>query len=497
MTNRLFLFIVMPLFSLMGLLSCHAGGPRLTTPQRPLNIVLILTDDQGAHLSALGTPGLRTPHVDGLARAGRLFTQAFAAVASCSPSRSAIMTGMYPHANGHWRNTITPRLDAPDSEFSRQSTTVDAVGVHEYIRTLPEVLSTHGYFTGITQKFHMSPPWKFPYQGRSIVHNDPAEFRMIMEAFIDQAGDRPFFVQANISPPHRNFDPHLAAFPAMLPDAGAVVVPPYLADVPAVRADWNRYLGCVQLADACAGAVLDVLRERGLTDRTLIIFTGDQGAPYHRAKASAYYAGLHVPLVISGPGVRAGEVDSTLVSLLDLMPTILDYAQLPIPETVQGISLYDRLRGRAPATGGRRYVFGEHNSHGPPRAEHYPSRMVFDGRYYYIRNLQPGKEHLLPADLTDEARWGNRAYAATVAAADSHPQAYALLRQIESGRPPEELYDMRTDPGQLHNLASQAAYAAIRQRLAAALTEWRRTTGDSVDDPARIPTRLSAPGAGR
>ena len=107
---------------------------------KPLNIVFILTDDQGAHLSALGTKGISTPNVDALAKNGIHFINSFAVVPSCSPSRGSIMTGMYPHANGHWRNTVTPRLNEPESEFGRDSKTVDKVGIHEYLKTLPELL---------------------------------------------------------------------------------------------------------------------------------------------------------------------------------------------------------------------------------------------------------------------------------------------------------------------------------------------------------------------
>jgi N-sulfoglucosamine sulfohydrolase len=461
--------------------------------QRPLNIVLLLADDQGADLSVLGTPGISTPHVDKLAAGGMLFTNAFAVVPSCSPSRSSIMTGMYPHANGHWRNTITPALAEGDEQFGRQSTTVDKVGIHEYLTTLPELLRDNGYYTAITQKFHMSPPWKFPFTSRDPVHNDPEEYKKVMTRFVQEAKGRPFFIQANISPPHRPFFRNMQQFPQYLPDTAAIAVPDYLADVPLMRKDLQEYYGSVQLADACAGAIIEALREQGMLENTLLIYTGDQGAPYHRAKASAYYAGLHVPFVVSGPGIRQGEISDALVSLIDLMPTMLDYFGLAVPAAVQGQSLRQVLEGKRESVAGRRYVFGEHNSHGPARAEHYPSRMVFDGRFYYIRNLLPEKDYTLPADLTDIKGWGNHAYTATLEAKASHPLAYGLLRQLESGRPPEELYDMDKDPGQIRNLAGQPGYEKKQAELAAVLTDWRLRTGDFEDDPAQIPSRLSAP----
>lgn len=486
------------LLMITTLVSCGAdSNDKRSPPEKSSykNVVLILTDDQGAHLSALGTPGISTPHVDALAASGMLFTNAFAAVPSCSPSRSSINTGMYPHANGHWRNTITPQLTDPDAAFGREATRVDKVGVHEYIETLPEVLTQAGYFTAITQKFHMSPPWKFPYSARDPVHNDPAEYQKVMGSFIEQAGDQPFFFQANVSPPHRPYRKHLTKFPEYKVNPGEIEIPGDLAQTDAMREDWAEYLSCVQLADACVGAIIEVLRERDLLENTLIIFTGDQGQPYHRAKASAYYAGLHVPLVVSGPSVKAGGSRSAaLVSLIDLMPTVLDFLDIPVPQTVQGESLFPLLR-QEPNVIEREYVFGEHNSHGPPRPEHYPTRMVFDGRFQYLRNLLPDKDYLLPADLSDSIPWGNYAYAATLAAEQSYPEAYQLLSTLESGRPAVELYDLKSDPFQIKNLAGNPDYSDQERELDAALTAWRIRTGDLADDPLEIPTRqTSSPG---
>lgn len=457
--------------------------------ENPLNIVFILTDDQGAHLSALGTKGISTPNVDELANNGILFTNSFAVVPSCSPSRSSIMTGMYPHANGHWRNTITPRLNEPDSEFGRNSKTVDKVGIHEYLKTLPELLEEHGYFTGITQKFHMSPPWKFPYTQRNPVGNNPAGFKKTIAQYIVNAGDRPFFIQANISPPHRNFDKHMDEFSEFLPNPNNIEVPEYLADTPEMRKDLAKYYGSVQLADACAGTIISVLKEKGLLVNTLIIYTGDQGEPYHRAKASPYYAGLHVPFVASGPGIVTNKVSEALISHIDIMPTILDYANINIPETVQGHSLKSIFNGKQEKVCNRKYVFGEHNSHGPIRAEHYPSRAVFDGRFYYIKNLMHEKTYELPADLMVEKGWGNHSYQATLDANESHPVQYHLLKQLESGRPEEELYDMYNDLGQINNLVNNPEYKEKLQELREAINNWRIETGDLEDDPINIKTR--------
>lgn len=457
--------------------------------KKPLNVVLILMDDQGYDTSIDGMKGIKTPNFDAFSKEGMRFTNAYASVPSCSPSRSSIATGMYPHANGHWRNTITPELNQPDVFFGRQAPKVDRVGIHEYIKTLPEILKENGFFTAITQKFHMSPPWKFPYSDRNSVHNDPKKYREVISEFIDKSGDKPFFFQANISPPHRNFDRHMNKFPEYMSDPKKIIVPDYLPDTPMMREDLSKYYGCVQLADACAGGIIKALKEKGEFDNTLIIFTSDQGQPYHRAKASAYAEGLHVPYAVVGPNVTRGQVSEALISHVDIMPTILNFLNLPIPETVQGKSILSVLSGEQEKVTDRNYIFGEHNSHGPDPREHFPSRVVFDGQFYLIKNLMPNKSYLLPADLRAYKGWSNRSYEATVKAKDTHPMQYNLLRTLEKGRPAVELYNMENDPYQLVNLANNPELKAKKIELRKALNQWRKETGDLVNNPKNIKTR--------
>ena len=485
-----FSFLILLAFSTTSCWSQKKSDKNLDS-SKPLNVVFILTDDQGAHLSILGSKGISTPNIDALAGEGMLFTNAFASVPSCSPSRSSIMTGMYPHSNGHWRNTITPKLSDDDIQFGRQSTIVDKVGVHEYIRTLPEVLKENNYYTALTQKFHMSPPWKFPYNQRLNIQRKPLEYKENLAVFIDSANinQKPFFFQANISPPHRNYDSQLKGFEHLIPDPKSIDVPAYLPDTPMMREDLSKYYACIQLADACVGAIIETLKAKGIYENTLIIYTGDQGEPYHRAKASPYFAGLHVPYVAVGPGIQKNIISDAFISHIDIMPTILDFIGLDIPNTVQGSSLQSIFVGDREKIEGRKYIFGEHNSHGPPREEHYPSRAIFDGRYYYILNTLPDKDYVLPADLAIEKAWGNKSYQATVEAKESHPEHYRLLRLLESGRPHEELYDIQNDIGQFNNLVEDKNLGDKLSELRSAVNKWRKDTGDE-DDPLNIKTRL-------
>ena len=458
---------------------------------RPKNVVLLLADDLSPHLSILGTPGIATPHLDALARSGSLHTRAYAVAASCSPSRSSILTGMYPHSNGHWRNTATPHLRDPDSDFTRAGRTVDRVGVHEDIPTLPELLGAAGYHTAIFDKFHLSPPWKFPFAQRRALRSTAADYTAATRELLRAAGDKPFFVQANISPPHLPFRAHLGVNPDHpLPDANLIAVPPFLADTPRMRRDLQKYYASVEIADQCVGAVLAALREAGQLENTLVIFTGDQGMPYHRSKASAYPSGFHVPLIFSGPGVQARLVSPGLASLIDLAPTVLEFLGLPTPANVQGCSLWPVLRGEVERLPGRDFVVGEHHSHGPSELEWYPQRALTDGRYYYMLNLMPEKPQTLPDDLCQKEAWGNDSYDATLEAATDFPVQHRLLTEITGGgRPAEELYDLHTDPGAVHNLAADPAFLAVRRRMAAQLVAWRAEYRDIKRSPSEISRR--------
>ncbi len=457
------------------------------------SVLLLLTDDQSYHLSCLGTPGIRTPHVDGLAAEGVLFTRAYATCSSCSPSRSSILTGMCPHSHGHWRNTVTPAITEPASQFGRESTKLDPVGVHEDLPTLVEILGQHGYVTGITQKFHLSPPWKYPFQVRLGTSHVPETNRAAARQFLTECGARPFFFMANIGNTHRPFRRGKGELTGPPVDPEAIAAPPYLADTPAMRRDLADYFAAVQGADACVGAVLDALRETGRYEDTLIVFTSDNGYCYHRAKASVYEDGVHMPLIVRGPGVAGGRRLRDLMSHVDLVPTILDALGIPVPPNVQGRSLGPLLEGRPDAAGpggagsGRDVVFSEHNAHGPGEPSLYPSRAVTDGRLRYIRNLRPEKTYVLPADAMDADPWGNGSYQATLDARDEFPVQYDLLQRTLH-RPAEELYDLHTDPGEIVNLVEDARYAGPLARLRAALDEWMRVTEDP-GDPTRIVRR--------
>jgi len=481
----------------------------LASAQRT-NFVLLLTDDQSYHLGMTGVKGLKTPNIDGLAGRGIFFRKAYSAAASCSPCRGALLTGMYPHANGHWRNTVGPALNMPDKEFTRESTKVDRVGVHEDIPTLIELLHQNVYFTGITQKFHLSPPWKFPFDFRAAAGSQPASQRAAAKEFLQQARNKPFFLEVNIGNTHRPFRRHIedAGLPEV--DPADVQVPPNWPDTEVTRKDYAEYLSTVQHADAVIGAVLDELRQSGRAGNTVVIYTSDQGFCYHRAKATTYDWGVHVPLSFTGKGIRSEVQSDELVSHVDIMPTILDYAGIRIPDTVQGVSLRSFPEGRS-AGPGRKFICSEHNAHGPGAGEYYPTRSITDGRYRYILNLRsevvpdypierfvtdkefaskPKGPAWMPWDATPSVQWQNNAFAEIINQRENFPEPYELLKATFF-RPKEELYDLKNDQYEMKNLAANPEYSVKKKQLEKDLRAWMKESGDT-GDPRKIPRRTKA-----
>ncbi|MCL4484100.1 MAG: sulfatase, partial [Bacteroidetes bacterium] len=448
------------------------------------NFLLLLTDDQSYHLSLIGTPGIQTPNMDYLAKQGVFFTKAYAAAASCSPCRSSILTGMYPHSNGHWRNTVTPVMTDPDVQFGRNSTKVDKVGVHEDLPTLIEILNKNGYITGITEKFHLSPPWKFPFNYHYPANMAPESQYKAAISFFKKSINNPFFLEVNIGNTHRPWRAHIkqAGLPEVSPNK--VQIPPNWPDTEITREDYAEYLSTVEHADAVIGEVLKALNESGQAENTIIIFTSDQGFCYHRAKASTYDWGVHIPLSFTGPGIAKSILTPELVSHVDVTPTVLDFAGISIPSNVQGKSLRLMLKGKT-KTSGESFVFSEHNAHGPSPEEYYPTRTVTDGHFRYIRNL---RNQIVPDypierfvtdpvwankpkglawmcwDATSGGPWDNHAFAEIIKNKEKFPVQYNLLRATFF-RPKEELYDLVNDPYEMKNLAGLPEYKLTLDRL--------------------------------
>jgi len=452
-----------------GLAAVRAGAAT-RTEKRP-SFLLIVSDDQGAQMGCLGTAGLATPHMDGLARRGVLFRRAFCTFGSCSPARASLLTGLMPHSHGITRNVFEHFGPEPPADWPAPKRRLNAaVRVGDEVPTLIELLRGAGYRTGITSKFHLAPHRKFPFDVWSKGNRGEDVAR-----FLAGCSGRPFFLKHNIRSPHRPFLPFLRRAGRQGIDPDRVRVPGYLPDTPMMRRDWAEYLTAVEVTDEKVGEALAALRASGRADETIVLFTGDNGPAFHRGKYSVYDFGLRVPLVIAGPGVTPGRETAELASHVDLMPTIADYAGVRLPRPTHGRSLRPVLEGR-PGAKGREVVFGEVAfGQGPKAAQ---GRSASDGRLHYIRRVHPDQPHRMPADNFQAKPWGNHSYRATLEAKDTHPLAYRLLKQIEAAPPTEELFDLTRDPWCTHSVLDDPAYAAGLARLREALDRWARQTND-------------------
>jgi N-sulfoglucosamine sulfohydrolase len=479
------------------------------------NVVLFLTEDQGADLGCMGTVGLATPHVDAFARSGMLFEKAFCLSPVCSPSKMAMFTGTYPHTNSAYRNVPNYGTAFP---LQGDPSNLALGGVHEDLPTLIEILRDRGFFTAVCHKSHVQPIRKWPYHKGYGNITTPAAARSCVNQLIADAGERPFYMTFGIGAPHLPFRGILKDQKKWSPaggltgdghatnvDAGAIVVPNCYPDVPEVRQDIADYYGAIQCVDEVFGAVLETLRRQGVLHETLVIYTSDHGIGLHRAKQSVYATGTRVPLVIGGAGIKPATRIEAPVSHLDLMPTLLDILRLPPPAGLPGSSLVPVLTGKAAAVAGRRSVMAAAH-------DKYDGRAVCDGRYYYVRNLRKirasqarmpqvgrgGIDPVLDRGLnTDQylggSPWFNRSFAATIKATGTLPNR--LLADLLAGAvPDEELYDLDADPWCVHNLAGQPAMAGTMAMLREELAAWRKTTGDCDNSPADLKRRAGPAG---
>ena len=427
------------------------------------NILLITSDDQGAQAGCYGDKLAVTPNLDRLAAEGVLFTRAYVTDASCSPSRSSILTGLYPHQNGQIG------LAGLHPEYA----------VHPGTPTLPALLKGKGYYTGILGKLHVVPADLFPFDyawketlGNPILTRDVRKMAEQAGEFLKQAGDKPFFLYVNYFDPHRPYDAGANQFKG-LPEkpytAGDVTPFPFLGDA-ATLADVAAYYNCVNRMDVGLGLLFDQLKKAGRYDNTLIIFLGDNGPDFTRAKTTCYEAGLHVPFIVKWPGVsRAGLKCDDIVSTVDIMPTILNAVEADCPP-VEGRSLRSVLQGDTPPDW-RKDLYSEYTSHA--ENHFYPRRSVRDGSLKLIHNLDSSRANPVNRRGTDKIAGLKDGALKTAYETDLHP-------------PEWELYNLDKDPFETVNLASNPEYETSLKKLQTLLMDWRKKTNDPLLDSAEL-----------
>jgi arylsulfatase A-like enzyme len=407
------------------------------------NMVVYVADDLGwRDTGVYGNPAVGTPAIDRIARSGLLVRYAFVTSPQCSPSRISILTGRFPHT------TRTEDLHTPTPAG---------------VRILPSYLQAAGYFTGMMAKTHLGPEAERQFQWYS------PETAPTLPAFLDSAGTRPFFLWVAFHEPHRPYD--TTAAPKHSPTRTALT--PYLVDTRATRTDIARYYDAIATMDRKIALMTEELERRGLAGNTLVVFLSDNGAPFPREKGTLYDGGTRTPLLLAWPGViRPGTVyDGGPVSLVDLMPTLLEVAGVSPDPLVQGRSFRAMLDAPGSYTP-ERYVFTERNWHDCD--EH--QRAVRAGRWKLIRT-----DAYTALPLCTAADIGmSPSFQALRARASSAPARLtpAQRRLFEAPRARLELYDLEADPWEVTNLAADPAQAGRARSLAAVLQQWIEDTDD-------------------
>ncbi len=454
---------------------CLPNSLNAEESKRP-NLLLITADDLGMQLGCYGDEAARTPHLDALASRSRLFENAYVAQASCSPSRSAMFTGLYPHANGQYG-----LLNA-------------GVGfqLHESLhsQTLPALLKQAGYSTGILGKLHVGPENVFPFDVR--VRSDTRD----VVATTQKAGEffresqQPFFFMANFSDPHvhgRSPRPPKEAFPTQY--KGIPADPLEVGEVPAFpfqRLDHpeeieriTQYYNAVSRFDEGVGLLLDQLEKAGHAENTVVLFVSDHGPPFFRGKTTCYEGGVKVPMLLHWPGVfDSGDSVDALVSTVDILPTFLEAAGLNVSRDLHGES----LAKTSAADEWRKTLATEFHYHGS--RPFFPRRTIRNERYKLIHNLLAGKKSAI------ERVDGDAAYRLAMESKDLGDTTQEAFRRTVN--PTEfELYDLQNDPWEFQNLTDDAEYQQTLNEMKQALLDWRKATDDPLltqDGMKRIAT---------
>ena len=405
------------------------------------NVIVFIADDMAVDdCGAYGHPKIRTPNIDALAKSGMKFTNAFLTTSSCSPSRCSILTGRYPHSTGGHQL----HLPLPGHQV-----------------TMAERLKAAGYHTAAAGKWHLG---KAAIEKFDVVR---PRINTWMQTLKDRPRDKPFFMWFAFVDPHR---PYRAGAIPKPHTAGDAVVPPFLPDVTETRKDLALYYDEIARMDGVIGRVLAELQSQGVADDTMVLFLSDNGRPFPRCKTTLYDSGIKTPLLVRLPGVvKPGSVCHSVVSSVDLAPTILDICGVKIPKTFQGRSFSALLT--SPSKTIRRYAYAEHNWH--DFDDH--GRSVHSLRFNYIRNYYTDIPGTPPADAVRSIT-----YQAMLRLRDA-----GKLNDNQKGcflkpRPEEELYDLENDPFELQNLADVPRFAPVLEQMREALGVWERETEDTV-----------------
>lgn len=419
-----------------------------------MNIVYMHTHDTGRYIQPYGH-AVPAPNLMSLAEEGTLFRRAFCVAPTCTPSRSGLLTGQYPHQNGLWG--LTHR----------------GFSLREPSRHLASFLSIHGFETAVSGIQHEALQAATLGYQRILGAQDykMRDFKRDWErfdrdnaahaaAFIKEKHEKPFFLAYGMFNTHRDYP----ALPES-PRDGYVAPPAPIADTPENRHDWAEFINSARIADECAGVVLQALKDSGLEKDTLVVFTTDHGPALPEMKHTLYDFGIGVSFIVRCPGnALAGTASDDMISQIDFFPSVCDLLGISPPEWLEGKSFMPLLRGEAYEK--RDAVFAENSFH----ATYDPKRCIRTERYKYVRRFSR-YPYGMPANV------------------DGSPDKDMRLGlgYYDRIQPRELLFDLLIDPCERINVAERPEMAGIKAELDARLNDWMARTGDPLLHGAMLP----------
>jgi len=423
----------------------------------------MIGDDHGLDAGCYGNRVIATPNLDRLAAQGSRFTHAFCTTASCSASRSVILTGLHNHTNGQYGHAHRPH------NFH----------TFDFVQSIPRLAQAAGVITGIVGKLHVSPPavypWSFeaPGDGTGGIR-DVYGMAQDVARFLKQTGGRPFYLQVGYGDPHRaakgfGNDRDYPMVRRKKYSPADVVVPEFLPDRPEVREELAEYYESVDRLDQGVGFLLDTLERSGRAKSTLVIYVSDNGMPFPGAKATFYDSGHRLPFIVSSPNqARRGVVNNAMVSFTDILPTAIEWWGLSGPTyALHGRSILPILERRSPL--GWEEVLFSHTFHGVNYF--YPYRGIRTRRHKYIKFLQPEIDMPLPSEVFASRTWhGIKQRRDTMMGTR---KVSSVMRHAA-----EELYDLERDPVETTDIASKPENSDVMRDLREKVKRFRQETKD-------------------
>lgn len=402
------------------------------------NIVWIMLEDWGYQLSCYGEPGIETPNIDRLASEGMRYTNSFCTAPVCSPSRSAMMTGFHQNFINANQHRTGKKFGIPKQQLPKG------------IKPLTQHLKEAGYYTALmkSKKTDLNfLPNKGLFDSRDWKGRDK---------------NQPFFVQATFEWTHRKWRRD-SINPISIDDVKA---PPYYPQTDLVKRDWANGLEAMQIVDRQVGKLLKRLEAEGLKDNTIVFLIGDNGRCMPRGKQFLYDGGIQVPIIIRWPDhIKAGTVNSDLVSTLDITKTILDIAGIEPEIPLHGKSLLNNKTKRE-------YIYAARDK---MDSTHDAMRAIRSKKYKLIHNLMPERPYLqyneYKEDFYPTLAEMNILYLKGQLNADQ-------AKFMASTKPEFELYDMVNDPYELNNLADNPNYQKVKKDYLEKLNTWRLSIND-------------------